>query len=399
MYSIRTLILARRVFIQIVHDRRTLALLFLVPIIILALAGVLLKSKPENIPLGVVNEDEAVPWSGAEAPAPIGRISVATLIVNELEGSGTFKVTELPREEVDAALKAGQVKGVVIFEPDFSSAVTGKGQTKLELRLEGSNPSTASSILNHFSQQMMQQLASLAEIGGKGLSGSDLGSASGQVPAGLPVVIETSFLYGGPQFDSLDYVAPVMIAFFVFFFVFLLTCVFFLRERSQGTMERLLATPINRLEIVLGYVLGLGVFALLQSTVVLLFTVYALKINFAGSLLVVFLVEVVLMIVAANLGILASTFATNEFQVVQFIPMVIIPQALLGGTIWAVEELPRWLQPLSWVMPITYANQALRDVMIKGQGLGSIWGELLVLIGFAALMIALGAFAVRREVV
>jgi ABC-2 type transport system permease protein len=379
--------LARRVFIQILHDRRTLALIFLVPIITLALAGVLLKSNPEDIPLGVVNEDE-----GVEAPAPVGRVSVASLIVAELEGSETFAVTELTRDEVDPALKAGRIKGAAIFGPGFSRAVAGEGQAKLELRLEGTNPSTAGSILNNFTRLVMQRLASLATA-----VGGDLTSTTGQLQAGLPVVVEPSFLYGGPRFDSLDYIAPIFIAFFVFFFVFLLTCVFFLRERSQGTMERLLATPINRLEIVLGYVLGLGVFALLQSTVVLLFTVYALNIHFVGSLLVVFLVEVILMIVAANLGILASTFATNEFQVVQFIPMVIIPQILLGGAIWAIEEMPAWLQPFSRVMPITYANQALREVMIKGQGLGSIWRPLLALVGFAVLTVVLAALTVRKE--
>jgi len=371
----RILILARRVFTQIVHDRRTLALIFLAPIIVLSLFGVLLKSEAEDIALGVVNEDE-----GAAAPEPLGHVVLAALIVNELQGSDTFAVTELAREEVDPALKAGRIKGAVIFAPDFSRAVSGAGQTTVELRLEGSNPSTASNIVSNLNRLMMQRLAT-------GLGGG-----------GLPIRVEPSFLYGGPQFDSLDYIAPVYIAIFVLFFVFLLTCVFFLRERSQGTMERLLATPINRLEIVLGYMLGLGVFALIQSAVVLLFTVYALEIDYAGSLLVVFLVEVILTMLAANMGILASTFATNEFQVVQFIPLVIFPQALLSGTFWAIEQLPGWLQPFSWLMPMTYANQALRDVMIKGQGLADIWGELLILAGFAALMIALGALAVRREV-
>ncbi len=371
----RILILARRVFTQIVHDRRTLALIFLAPIIVLTLFGVLLKSEAEDIALGVVNEDE-----GAAAPQPLGHVVLAALIVNELQGSDTFAVTELARDEVDPALKEGRIKGAVIFGPDFSRAVSGEGQTTVELRLEGSNPSTASNIVSNLNRLMMQRLAT-------GLGGG-----------GMPIRVEPSFLYGGPQFDSLDYIAPVYIAVFVFFFVFLLTCVFFLRERSQGTMERLLATPINRLEIVLGYMLGLGVFALIQSAVVLLFTVNALEIDYAGSLLVVFLVEVILTMLAANMGILASTFATNEFQVVQFIPLVIFPQVLLSGTFWAIEQLPKWLQPFAWLMPMTYANQALRDVMIKGQGLADIWGELLILAAFAALMIALGALAVRREV-
>jgi ABC-2 type transport system permease protein len=372
----RVLILARRVFTQIVHDRRTLALIFLAPILVLSLFGLLLKSESEAIALGVVNEDQ-----GVTAPAPLGHVSLAALIVNELANSGTFAVTELARAELDPSLKAGRIKGAVIFPPDFSQAVSGAGHTTVELRLEGSNPSTASNIINNLNRLMMQQLA-------EGLGGG-----------GLPVRVEPSFLYGGPQFDSLDYIAPVYIAFFVFFFVFLLTCVFFLRERSLGTMERLLATPINRLEIVLGYMLGLGVFALLQSAVVLFFTVYALDIHYAGSLLVVFLIEVLLTMLAANMGILASTFATNEFQVVQFIPLIIFPQALLSGTFWAIDQLPGWLQPFAWLMPTTYANQAMRDVMIKGQGVGSVWPQLAILFAFGVAMVALGALAVRREVV
>jgi len=370
----RIFTLAGRVFTQIIHDRRTLALIFVAPLFTLSLAGVLLKSNPQDIALGVVNEDQGV-----------AGFSLAGLIVEELKSSDTFAVTELAPDEVDVALRAGRVKGAVIFATDFSQAIREGRQTTIGLRLEGSNPSTASNIRNHLSRLMMQRLASLATMAGQG-------------GGGLPVLIEPSFLYGGPQFDALDYIAPVYIVFFVFFFVFLLTCVFFLRERSLGTMERLLATPINRLEIVLGYMLGLGIFALIQSAVVLLVTVFALNVDYAGNLLVVFVIEVMLMTVAANMGILASTFASNEFQVVQFIPLVIVPQMLLSGTVWAIEEMPAWLQPPAWLMPMTYANRAMRAVMIKGQGMESIWGDVLILAGFAALMIALGALTVRREV-
>lgn len=390
----RVLTLARRVFIQIIHDRRTLALIFVVPILTLGLAGVLLKSNPVDIPLGVVNADK-----GAEAPAPLGRISLAALIIDELEKSGTFSVRPISDDDATAMLASGSVKAALIFAQDFTEALLGSGQTTVQLYLEGTNPATAATISNNVTRIIMQRLAEMSN----GLMDSELldsqsGPAS-QAPAGLPIRIETRFLYGGPQFNSLDYVAPVFIAFFVFFFVFLLTCVFFLRERSQGTLERLMATPVNRLEIIIGYVLGLGVFALLQSAVVLLFTVFALQIHYKGSLALVFLIEVMLMLVAANLGILASAYAANEFQAVQFIPIVIVPQALLSGAFWAVEEMPSWLQPLSRIMPMTYANEALRDVMIKGQGFGDIWQEILILSGFAALAVILATLAVRREVV
>ena len=220
----------------------------------------------------------------------------------------------------------------------------------------------------------------------------------GQGEASLPVTVKASYLFAGDKFDTMDFVAPVYIAFLALFFVFLLTCVSFLRERSQGTMERLLATPASRVEVVLGYMGGLGLFALIQVAVILFFTVWVLKIHYLGSLGLVFLVVALLAVVGVSLGILASTFARNEFQVVQFIPILIIPQALLGDLFWAVEEMPRYLQPFAYLMPITYANRALRDVMLKGWGLAEIWPNLLILLGLAALLIGLAALTMRREV-
>ena len=163
-------------------------------------------------------------------------------------------------------------------------------------------------------------------------------------------------------------------------------------------MERLLATPASRLEIVMGYIGGLGLFAMIQVAVILFFTVWVIRIHYLGSLWLLFLVVGLLAIVGVSLGILASTFARNEFQVVQFIPLVIIPQALLGGLFWAVEEMPSYLQPFAHIMPLTYANRALRDIMLKGWGLVEIWPNLLILLAFALIIIGLGALTMRREV-
>jgi ABC-2 type transport system permease protein len=214
----------------------------------------------------------------------------------------------------------------------------------------------------------------------------------------LPVAVEATYLFAGPEFDTMDFIAPVYIALLALFFVFLLACVAFLRERSQGTMERLLATPATRLEVVLGYMLGLGLFALMQVAVILFFTVWVLKIHYLGSLALLFLIVALLAVVGVSMGILASVFARTEFQVIQFIPLLIIPQALLSGTFWPVEELPNYLQPFAYLMPLTYANWALRDVMLKGWGLAEIWPNVLILVGFATLFIVLGALMTRREV-
>jgi ABC-2 type transport system permease protein len=356
--------------------------------IILTLGAILFRSKPEAIPLGVVDEDQ-----GINAPG-IGEINLGQLMVDELGRSDVFDWVDIDRDDVDASLRDGVVEGVLLLPENFSSGFLEKDQAALDLRLEGSNPTRSRMIIARVTETGMRALAGLA---GKGISMVAKPSTRGEGQV-LPISVQVSYLFAGEEFDTMDFIAPVYIAFLALFFVFLLACVSFLRERSLGTMERLLATPTTRLEVVIGYMLGLGLFALIQVVVILFYTVWVLEIHYLGSLGLLFLVIALLAVVGVNLGILASTFARNEFQVVQFIPLVIIPQILLGGTFWAVSEMPKYLQPFTYIMPIYYANQALRDVMLKGWGLVEIWPNLVILLGIAGILILLGSLTMRREV-
>jgi ABC-2 type transport system permease protein len=388
MKAQRAFSLARRVIRQIVHDRRTLALVFLAPILMITLGAILFRAEPAVMPLGVVNEDK-----GLTVPM-VGTIAVGQLIIDELTAGDSFTVLTLRHDEVDARLRDGTAQGVLVFPADFSVSFYESRQAAIDLRLEGSNPTRSRLIAARVTEAAMKTLAGLALPG----QGTTAAASQDRGQLKMPIALLTSYLYTGESFDTMDFVAPVYIAFLAFFFVFLLTCVSFLRERSQGTMERLLATPASRLEIVVGYIGGLGLFAVIQVAVILFFTVWAIRIHYLGSLWLLFLVVALLAIVGVSLGILASTFARNEFQVVQFIPLVIIPQALLGGLFWAVDEMPDYLQPFAYIMPLTYANRALRDVMLKGWGLAEIWPNLLILLAIALIIIGLGVLTMRREV-
>lgn len=121
--------------------------------------------------------------------------------------------------------------------------------------------------------------------------------------------------------------------------------------------------------------------------------------HYIGSLIIVFVVELLLALMAVNLGVFFSTFARNEFQVVQFIPLVVVTQVFLSGALWAVEDMPGWLQPIAWLMPLTHANYALRGVMIKGCDLIQVGPYVLALIGFAAAFVLLSSQTIRRQAV
>ncbi|TMB42733.1 MAG: ABC transporter permease, partial [Chloroflexi bacterium] len=177
------------------------------------------------------------------------------------------------------------------------------------------------------------------------------------------------------------------------------TIVSFLNERSQGTLERLMASPLRRGEIVLGYMLGFSVLALVQSAEVLVFSLAVLKVHNQGGVLLIFGMEALMAIAAVNLGIFLSMFARSEFQAVQFIPLVIVPQVLLSGVIFPVSTEPKALQIVSDVLPLTYAVNGMRDIMIKGADLtwASLQLDATVVAGFCILLIAAGSTTLRRR--
>jgi ABC-2 type transport system permease protein len=227
--------------------------------------------------------------------------------------------------------------------------------------------------------------------------------------------IERSTVFGSPNATQLDTLAPVVVGFFVYFFVFILTGISFLRERMGGTLERLMATPVSRSEIVLGYSIGFGIFATLQIAAVLTFVLGRLEIpalgpvpafaiglgvHTMGSPLIAYLLVLILGLGAVSLGIFISTFARSEFQILQFIPIVIVPQGLLGGFFWPIEQLPDLLQPVARILPVTYAIDGLRQVMIAGADLssGQVLLDLGVLAAIAGIFVVLAAGTIRREV-
>ncbi len=387
--------LSRRVMLQIIRDRRTFVLVVIIPILLLLLADRLFDSETDRYVIGLVNLDRGIPIPGGKV------ISLGKEIEYGVDQDEFFSIRVLDKDQVDPALGKSEVKAVLMMPEDATREFVTTGELGLDLRLEGSNPSLSKMIEGKIFEIAVTALVRVASSGIVP-SLSIIPAAGTRVhpvaPDDFPVHIATSFFFGGTDFGMMDYAAPMYIAFLVLFFVFLITSVSLIQERTRGTMERLLATPTTRVEIIFGYFIGLGVYALMQGAVILAFSLLVLKIVYAGSLWLLFLIIIVLSVVGVALGMLASSFARNEFQVVQFIPLLIIPQMLLGGIIVPVEELPGILRPLAYFMPLTYANIALRDVMIKGWGLPEIYRQLIVLSGFAVAFILLDIIALKRRI-
>src|SRR4030088_51053 len=297
--------ITKRLLQQFRRDHRTLALLFVAPIVILGLLGYLIRGSTSAPMVGSANEDQG----------PLGAIVAAAL-----DSSGQIKTTSLQAADGNAQLKDGSLVAYIVFPTDFSRQAQA-GTIAPEVHIEGSQPGTAGPVL----QTLQQALISVAA------------QASGQA---IRVQPRVTYLYGGKSFDTLDYFGAAFIGLVVFFLVFVITAVAFLRERGQGTLAGLMASPLRRAEIVLGYMLGFTVLALVQSVEVLAFSLLVLHVHNVGNVALIFLLEALMAIAAVNLGIFLNMFARTEFQAVQFIPLVIVPQMLLAGIIFPISTEP-----------------------------------------------------------
>jgi ABC-2 type transport system permease protein len=197
-----------------------------------------------------------------------------------------------------------------------------------------------------------------------------------------------------PTFDR---VGLTLLGVFPFVVMFLVTSIAMLRERTSGTLERLLTTPLSRLDLLLGYGAAFGLAAAVQAvvTVTVATTVYGLDV--AGPLSLIVLIAVVDAVLGVALGLLASAFARSEFQAVQFMPVVVLPQFFLCGLLVPREQLAGWLQAVSDVLPLTYAVDALHEVGASTAATGRMWIDVGVVAGAALLALGLAAATLRRR--
>jgi ABC-2 type transport system permease protein len=198
---------------------------------------------------------------------------------------------------------------------------------------------------------------------------------------------------GGVVFDRLG---PGLLALFPFIIMFLVTSVTTLRERSSGTLERLLAMPMGKLDFLLGYAIAFGLVAAVQSALAVALSVGVLGLDVQGPVWLLTVVAIADAVLGSALGLFVSAFATTEFQAVQFMPAFVIPQILLCGLFVARDELPAALEAISDVLPLSYATDAMQT-LTRTTETGEVWQDVGVVTAFALVALGLGAATLRRR--
>lgn len=350
----RALAVARRILMQLRGDLRTVCLLLVAPLFVVFLLH-------EVVAAGDPRARVAVVGSPRLAQALESRAEVS-----------------LVSDEASAAvlLSRGAVDATVFF--DEKGGLLGSPP---RVMVDAADPSASAASLKAvreaFTEYLQTAAPALAKLGSRG-------------PA-----LAASYVNGSEKTSLFDFLAPVVLGFLVFFFTFLLGGIAFLRERSSGTLERAFAAPIRRRDLVAGYMMGFGTVAAVQTAALQLFVVGVYGAPSASGFLPTLVVNLSVAFTALSLGLFLSAYANSEFQMLQFVPVVVVPQVLFAG-LFNLRSGPSWMRAVADLFPLTYAGRALRDLMIRGRGLRAVAGDLAILLAFGICFLVLAVRGLGR---
>lgn len=377
--------IARRVLSQFAHDKRTLALLFVAPIVVLWLLSVLL---------------------GSDAYEPrLATVDLPASFQTALEGQDA-RIVDTTEAEAERLLRANEADAVLRMRDDAT----------LELWAEGSDSAKTAAAANVVAKALSEAQQEAADemeadveerkaaieeaLAVQGAAASPLAEKLDgldfDMAAHLPVQdVETTYL-GTEDWKMFDFYGPVFIGIFVFAFVFLTSGMSLVNERGAGTMTRFLATPVKPAQILGGYTAGFGLLALAQAAVVLFIALAFIGFPNEGPVWLVAFVVVSMALASVTLGLLVSGLAKSGFQVIQLMLLFVVPQILLSG-LFDLASAPEWMQVLSQCFPITYGVDALRAIMLRGADFASVGFDLAMIWGFIALFFVLAAAKFRKK--
>jgi ABC-2 type transport system permease protein len=368
---------AQRVWSGLYRDPRALPALVLVPVGTLLLVGYVMRNTQDAVGIAIVvtaNDFTA---------RDVTRFVEESLLEDDIR---SFRVRDIA--EAESVLRDGDADAFVVIDRALVNGVLSNSQETVTVGVRGDDQGNNDDVL-----RALEHALSAAP-----LKAFNIALGAERPPPGGPLNIDARYLYGGEEFETLDHAIPALVAFASFLAIFTIALVAFTRERFDLTIERMLSTSATRGEIIVGFMVGYGAEALLQTGLIIV-VVVALGAHHAGSLMLIALVTLITSIVALNLGMLLSAFARTEPQAMQMLPLILVPQFVLGGVLFPLDSLPGALRVVSHLMPMTYSVQALRDLMIRDFTLAdsSVLWNLAVLVAFAAAFLWLAARTLGEE--
>lgn len=360
----------KKEFLHIFRDRRTLIILFGIPIVQLLLFGYALSNEVRNVKVAV---------------ADYAKDELSRRITNQIEASPWFElidVVESP-DHYEELLRSGKAKEIIVFEPGFAHKILHNGKASVQLIADASEPNTAQLVINYTTAIINSNLPTLSK---------------GQL-MGQDINIKTRMLYNENMKESYNFI-PGLMAMILMLISAMMTAITITREKEMGTMEILLTSPLKPIQIILGKVTPYMILSVLNAIIIIGLGTTLFHVPIKGSLVLLMFEVFIFIFLALSLGIMISTIAANQMTAMAISGFgLMLPTILLSGFIFPIKNMPIPLQIVAQLMPPRWFIEINRMVMLKGADLTLVWKQTLVLIVMSAFFIFLSMkkFKIRLE--
>jgi ABC-2 type transport system permease protein len=364
----------RKEFIQIFRDKRTLALILVIPIMQLFLLGYAATNDVRNVPLAVFDQSNS-----AESRA----------LLDSYRAADYFKIAYAAssESEIQALIEKGQARAALIIPPDYATRLA-DGSAQVAFILDGSDPSVAATSLS--AAQLIGQNHATSVLAAK------LVRAGQNFKVQPPVEVRTTVWYN-PDLISAHFMIPGVIGMILFAITAILTATAVVRERERGTIEQLIVTPIRSWELVFGKILPYTILGLFDTLEILLVGHWWFGVPIRGSMMLIMLLSALFLLSGLGIGLFASTIANTQQEAMLTVWMTLLPSIFLSGFFFPLDAMPKLLYYISYAMPLRYYLSIIRVLLLKGVGLESILPDVLALTIFGVTIMTAAALRFKKR--
>lgn len=371
----RFLSILKKEFIQIRRDRASLGIAVGMPVIMLLLFGYAVNTDVEHLP--------TVVWDQSQSTA-------SREIIQGFKNTNYLDPDYYVQgyREVEDKLDSGHARVAIVIPPDYGKNLNGGGQATVQVLMDGSDPTVARAAtsavqLLGLNKSLQIQNERLQEQGSAGISA-------------MPINVETRVWYN-PDMKSTVFNIPALIGLILQNVIAMLTAFSMVREKERGTMEQLVVTPVRSLELLLGKLVPFILIGFISLSLILGFGIFWFGVYPKGSIALLILLASIFIFTILAIGLLISTVAKTQLQAMQMTFLLILPSILLSGFVFPRETMPKFLQFLGGLLPLTYFLEIVRGIFLKGIGLEYLWQDTAALCLFAVLLLALAAKKFKKN--
>jgi ABC-2 type transport system permease protein len=362
----------RKEFRQISRDKRSLGVILFIPLFLLVMFGYAISLDVRNVPTGVMDLENS---------------KESRDFLRAFENSEYFDVREYLHSysQIDESLKGGEIKVALVIPRDFTRKLWRDKTCEVQMLLDGSNPTEASTVLGYLEVISQSHTAKI---------NANLSFTGDGPPSSLDF---RPRVWYNPELRSSVFLVPGLITLILVISAVVSTALSIVREKETGTMEQILVSPLRPLELVVGKTIPYIFISLISAIGVLGVSYLLFGVTIRGSYLLLLLVMLLFLLSCLGLGILISTIsATQQVAFTLAVLITVLPSFLLSGFVFPIRNMPWTIQAITYLVPARYVLEALRGIIIKGSGLLSFWRAVLGLVVFSAATLALSTFRLRR---